>query len=313
MQDPKRVLTISYSQSGQIDRILDSICEPMRSAGVEVTRATIQLKRPYPFPWPLAQFFNVFPETVYEDGPEVSLHAPEDVELDAKNFDLVIIGYQVWFLAPSLPVSSFLRTKEAENVLSGRRVITVIGCRNMWLMAQERMKARLNRLGAVLIDNIALTDRGNSAMTFLSTPIWVLTGHRGPWLNGIVPRAGVPDADIKKAARFGRAISEAVLEREAEDRTPMLTGLGAVRINDKLIQSEKAGTRSFAIWGKFLRWIGPPQSGLRQLVLCFFVLFLIVLILTVVPIVAIAKVVFRPFMRKRIEAERAYYSQPSGE
>lgn len=313
MQDPKRVLTISYSQSGQIDRILRSICDPMKSAGIDVTYATIQPKQPYPFPWPVTRFFNIFPETVYEDGPEITLHAPQHADLDDLDFDLVILGYQVWFLAPSLPVSSFLATQEAKKLLSGRRVITVIGCRNMWLMAQERMKTHLRRIGAVLIDNIALTDRGHSAMTFLSTPIWVLTGHRGPWLNGIVPRAGVPDADIADAQRFGRAISEALAERDADDCTPMLAGLGAVRINDKLIQSEKAGKRSFAVWGKFLRWLGPPSSRFRQFGLCFFVLFLILLILTVVPIVAVLKIVLKPFFRKQIEAERHYYAQPSGE
>ena len=51
---------------------------------------------PYPFPWPAGFFFNTFPETVYEDvDPIKPIAMPANTD-----FDLVIVGYSVWFLSP---------------------------------------------------------------------------------------------------------------------------------------------------------------------------------------------------------------------
>jgi hypothetical protein len=44
-----------------------------------------------------------------------------------------------------------------------------------------------------------------------------------------------------------------------------------------------------------------------------YILFLITMIITVVPITALLKVITAPLMRKRIAAQRDYYSAPSGE
>ena len=67
-------------------------------------------------------------------------------------------------------------------------MVTLIGCRNMWLMAQEKVKAKLTELGARLIDNIALTDACGTAASFLATPLWMFTGRQKPY--AWVPRAG---------------------------------------------------------------------------------------------------------------------------
>ena len=307
-----RVLTISYSQSGQIDRVVNSIAGPLREKGIEVKRGRLIPSEPHPFPWPILQFFNQFPETVYEKASPAILVDDAGQEINDCDFDLVILGYQVWFLSPSLPVSSFLNGDAAKRLLKGKRVITVVACRNMWLMAQERMKGHLERLEARLVDNVALTDAGRAALTFLSTPLWVLTGNRGPRFGGLIPRAGVPEHEIADAARFGVAIADH-LARDPDRTAPMLTGLGAVKINPMLIQSEKAGRRSFRAWGALLLWIGHRSSLARRLVLCLFIAFLILLILTVVPAVALLKWALRPMMHKKLAEERAFYSQPSGE
>lgn len=313
MDRPPRILTIAFSQSGQLSRIVESIATPIRDAGIEVVDGTLQPPNAYPFPWPFLRFFDQFPETVNEDVPEVTLVDAHGAPIASSDFDLVILGYQVWFLAPSPPVIGFLKSDQARQILADRRVVTVIGCRNMWLMAQERMTGHLRRLGAKLTDNVALTDRGHAALTFVSTPLWMLTGKPGPWLAGLIPRAGVSEQDISGATRFGAAIARALVERQTDDTRPMLRGLGAVRINPNLIQSEKAGRRSFRAWGALLRRLGPQGAVPRRVVLVFFIVFLVTLILTLVPAVALLRYLLRPFMRTRQAAEIARYAAPSGE
>ena len=50
-----------------------------------------------------------------------------------EQFDLVILAYQVWYLAPSGPITAFLKSEAGRRLLHGRPVVTVIACRNMWL------------------------------------------------------------------------------------------------------------------------------------------------------------------------------------
>jgi hypothetical protein len=306
----KRVLVVHYSQTGQLSDLLRSIIAPLQaSPDIEVTTAAIRPVTPYPFAWPFWRFFDTFPETVYEDVPPVQ---PLDIAEDAQ-FDLIIFGYTIWFLSPSQPTTAFLQSAQAARLLRDKPVVTVIACRSMWLMGHEVMKGHLRRLGARLIDNIVLTDNMHSALSFIATPLWMLTGRRGPFLGGLVPVAGVAREEIADAARFGEAIARQLPRRDSADSSPMLQGLGAVEVNERLIASETIARRSFRIWGGLLRALGRPGTPLRRLVLVFYVVFLVTLILTVVPISAVIKRLLAPLSRQRVARQRAYFAAPSGE
>jgi hypothetical protein len=306
----KRVLFVSYSQTGQLSSVVRSVAQPLVSdPSVEVVFETLEPVEPFPFPWPFLRFFNTFPETVHaQPSPLKPLRIAA-----GESFDLVVLAYQVWFLSPSQPVAAFLQSSEAKNLLRGRPVITLIACRNMWLMAQETVKQNLLDLGANLIDNVALTDRAPGAATFISTPLWMLTGRRGPFLGGVVPAAGIDPEDIAAARRFGSALGAALPSLDASRPHSLLTGLGAVTINERLIAAEKIGYRSFRLWGRLLLALGGPESLTRRVALCVYIVFLSVMIVTVVPASALVKRLLAPWTRARIARQRAFFAAPSGE
>ncbi|WP_313109673.1 dialkylrecorsinol condensing enzyme [Stutzerimonas nitrititolerans] len=303
----RQVLVVHYSQTGQLGRVVQSVCAPLLARDdVQLDFLAVQPATPYPFPWPFLTFFSIFPETVLM-RPELL----QPLQVDAnKRYDLVILAYQVWFLSPSRPITSFLASPEAARLLRGTPVVTLIGCRNMWLMAQEKLKARLDALGARLLDNIVLTDACGSAASFLATPLWMFTGRQQPfaWL----PKAGISEAEIADAQRFGVAIGERLAQGGPIEQ-PMLRGLGAVRIDEKLIASERVGTRSFKAWGTLLAALGPQHSLRRRAGLIVYIVFLLSLILTVVPVTALLKKLLSPLTRARIQREKAYFAAPSGE
>lgn len=306
----KRVLVVSYSQTGQLAAVTRSVTAPLvASSSVDVVFETLVPEEPFPFPWPFLEFFNTFPETVHAMPRPLK---PLQVG-SAQSFDLIILAYQVWFLSPSQPMAAFLQSPEAVRLLRGTPVITLIACRNMWLMAQETVKQRLHALGAHLIDNVVLTDRAHSAATFISTPLWMLTGRRGPFFRGAVPEAGIAAKDIASASRFGRAIEEGLPALDPAHPQPLLMGLGAVEINERLIASERIGYRSFRIWGRLLVMLGDQRSVLRRFALCLYILFLATMIATVAPVAAVIKRILAPFTRERIARQRAYFAAPSGE
>jgi hypothetical protein len=306
----KRVLVVWYSQSGQLRDIVDSIAQPLsETSGIELTLAQIKPLKPYPFPWSFWRFFDTFPECIYADpDPVQPLDVPEEAE-----FDLIILAYQVWFISPSLPTTAFLQSDQARKLLHGKPVITVIGCRNMWLMAQERMKALLGNIGATLVDNVALAERTHGAISVITTPWWLLSGNRGPYLKGLLPRAGVWESDIRAASRFGKVLALQLIESGVPTSQPCFKGLGAVTVHPGLISSELIVQRSFKLWGALLRKCGKPGAKLRRAVLGLYVLFLIAMLLTIVPVVFVLKTLLSPLMRARIARQRDYFAAPSGE
>jgi len=307
----RKVLVIHYSQTGQLTRITDSIIKPLQQAQeIEVDYLTIEPEQGYPFPWPFLRFFHIFPEAV-KMTPQALKPINKDIINKADDYDLVVLSYQVWFLSPSTPISSFLQSDEAKTLFNNKAVVTVIGCRGMWLNAQEKVKDLLKSLKATLVDNVALTDDCGAAFSFLATPMWMFTGRKKAYSWS--PKAGVSEDDINNASRFGDAIKERLLLDNSKVDQPMLKGLGAVKINEKLIASERVGSHSFRIWSKLLSALGPQNSIRRSCGLLVYVIFLLTLIVTVVPITALIKKLIAPLTKKRIRIQKAYFAEPSGE
>lgn len=128
-----------------------------------------------------------------------------------------------------------------------------------------------------------------------------------------MPRAGIDEGELAAASRFGDAMARRLLADERPVEQPMLTGLGAVKVDEKLIASEKVGNRSFTLWSRLLSALGPQQSRRRAIGLVVYIVFLICLIITVVPITAVLKKLLAPLFKARIQREKAYFAGPSGE
>lgn len=303
----KKVLIVQYSQTGQLSRVASSIAEPLiNSSAVDVKILTIEPEVKYPFPWDIFTFLDIFPESVYLDPPRIK---PFNVD-EHESFDLIILAYQVWFLSPSLPVTAFLKSSAGQKLLQDHPVITLIGCRNMWTIAQDTVKELLHDAQARLIDNVVLVDQSSSIASFVTTPRWLLSGKKDAFWG--FPAAGIAEEEIKNACRFGLAIEHGLLENHEKSGQPILSGLSAVNADYSLIQSEKVGYRSFRIWGKLLRKIGKPGDPKRKPVLVLYLVFLILMILTVVPVNIVLKRILAPFFKTQQTLTERKCELPSG-
>jgi hypothetical protein len=303
----KNVLVVYFSQTGQLKRLAESVCAPLKD-DPEIRLDWRELKpvRPYPFPWPFFRFFDQFPEAVHQIPP-----ALQPLQLPAgQRYDLVILSYTVWFLSPCPPMTAFLKSPEGRAVLRDTPVVTLVACRNMWLMAQEDIKRMLAEAGARHSDNIVLTDRGSSLATFITTPRWMLTGKTDALWG--MPPPGISAADIRSASRFGEALRAPLLAGTLDGRSPVLRGLQAVTVDDRLIASERIGRRSFHVWGKLVRLFGEQGAVARVPVLLTYSIFLVTMILTVVPVSMLLRALLRPLLATRLTAARNYFAQPSG-
>jgi len=302
----KNVLVINYSQTGQLADITAQVVAPLRAAGHQVHLETLVPETPFPWPWPIVDFVDAFPESVQLDPPPLKPMAiPANVD-----FDLVILTYQVWYLSPALPMTAFLQSAEGKRLIAGKPVVTLVACRNMWLSAQATMKRLIAEVGGQLRDHLAFTDQGHALATFITTPRWVLTGKRNSWLG--LPPAGVAPEEIRAASRFGRALADA-LDHDAErSGQPMLTGLRACTVNPRLALSERAAHRAFKVWSRLIRAFGKRGQWRRRPMLLVFAIYLITLVLTVVPLSLLLQWLLSPLLAPRLARLRAELEQPSG-
>lgn len=296
----KNILVIHYSQTGQLTRILNSIMSGLNQAEYHIEYMDICPKTPYKFPWTKDRFYNEMPNSV--NGRVVEL-VPMHPKLE--KYDLIVLGYQVWFLSPSVPVNSFLQTETAAQIFKNTPVITVLGVRNMWVMAQERVKKRLSDLGANLVGNIVLEDPHHNMVSVITIIHWLMRGKTDRYL-GIFPVPGVGEDNIQKASRFGKVIQGAFQQSEFSSLQKQLVEQGAVKLKANLVFVEGRGTMLFKIWANLIEKRGTTPEKRRKLLRIFSV-YLIVAIFLIAPIVLLLFSIFRLVLYRKINKQLTYY------
>jgi len=295
----KKILVIYFTQSGQLRDILNHVVADMQE-GAEIDFAEIKLVKPFPFPWKAESFFDAMPESV--------LLSPSPIqpmpELAAKDYDLVIFGYQPWFLHPSIPANSFLKSEWA-HALKGKPVVTVIGSRNMWLNAQEKVKAELDRIGAKHAGNIVLEDKHPNMVSTLTIIRWLFKGQKEA--SGRLPAAGVSDADIRGTQKYGKPILRFLNENKTEALQQELLHLGAIHLRPGLIVLEKRGVSQFPKWAKRAKSKGEPGNPERLKVIKMFQRLLITAIFVLSPITSLVAKIQTALKMKQLLREVEYF------
>ena len=296
----KQVLVIYYTQSGQLREIAKQVAKPfVNAADISINFYQIQPKKPYPFPWDNEAFFGVFPESF--------LQIPTDLEpvpeaITAIKYDLVLLFYQVWYLTPSIPINSFLKSPEARTILNNTPVVTVSGSRNMWFMAQQKIKALLRTNDAQLKGNIALVDRVGNLISVITIVEWMFSGIKKKYL-GIFPLPGVSEKDINESSKFGGVILSCLNENKLDELQEKLIAIDAVKASSYLITVDTTANKIFTKWSNFL----IKKKGSRTMWLKVFKVYLLSAIWLISPIVYILHVFTYPLTINKRKKETKYH------
>lgn len=300
----KEVLVIHYSQTGQLTTILENMASTLSGDKINISFYEIVPAPQYVFPWKPTRFYDVFPETFLQIPGD--FHPPEPEILD-KKYDLVILGYQVWYLTPSIPIASFLKSDFAGKLMKDTPVISVVACRNMWIQAQEKIKRLLFSVDANLVGHIALTDRHINHISVITIEHWMMSGRKDHYL-GIFPKPGISDEDIANASKFGHPIKSALLAGDFTELQENLLKLDAVRVHPLLVRTDERGNVLFSKWANLLIKKGAPGDPKRLKWLGLFKFYLKFAIWFIAPIVFVVFLLTYFPMTKKRNRERKYYS-----
>jgi hypothetical protein len=264
----RKILVVYFTQTGQMLDIARKFCEPFAAdPAFEVNYEELKPVTPYPFPWTAFTFFNGFPEAFYQKPVALK---PFSNKLNDQ-YELVVLAYQPWFLTPSPVCATFLQTDTARKLLNGTKVVTLIGCRNMWLGAQEKVKQRFRDIGARLVANVALVDKSPNVVSMITILRWLLWGKKEKFW--IFPPAGVSEQDVNATAIYGAMVREAMNTDQWQDLQPKLNEKGAVEVVPELVMMESRGQRAFGIWSKFIG--GAPIGSVSRKIRVYIFMFLL--------------------------------------
>jgi len=295
----KNILIIYYSQTGQLEDIVKNMAQPFEAKKEEydITYYNIQLKEDFPFPWPGDVFFNTFPESYLQIPKEI--FPPSDEVLN-KKYDLILFGYQVWYLTPSIPIISFLKSGFAEKIMKDTDVVTVSGTRNMWMLSQEKLKVYLKNLGAKLVGNIALVDRHDNYTSVLTILRWLTTGQKEK--SGLLPAAGISDEEISGSVKYGNIIEKHFSSGNLSGLQPDLVKNGAVEIRPFLVRVEKVGNKIFTVWSNLIM----KKKEKRPLLIKFFKVYLMAAIWIISPVVLVLHLLTTPIFWSKRQKQKTY-------
>jgi len=293
---------VTYSQSGQLNSIVSNVMRALQGKA-QLNWEHLKPMPEFPFPWKGIRFWDAQPECV-EMIP--SRLEPFDFNPD-EDFDLIILGYPIWFLSPPIPLTTFLKSDEAKQVMKGKPIITIIGSRNMWVGAQEDIKAMIAEAGAELVGNISLRDKHHNLPSVITIIYWMTTGKKDR-LWGIFPLPGISDKDIDEARRFGYPILKALETGQYYNLQENLLALKSVEIIPSVLSMEKKGKKIFRIWSKFIRKKGEAGNPERIPRLKMFKWYLLFVIFFVSPIVTLFFYISYPFFLKKTRRNLKYYS-----
>ncbi|MGX5685943.1 dialkylresorcinol condensing enzyme DarA [Chryseobacterium cucumeris] len=295
----KNILVIYYSQTGQLEDIVKNIAQPFeaKKEAYDVTYYNIQLKEDFPFPWPGDVFFNTFPESYLQIPKEI---LPPSEEILNKKYDLILFGYQVWYLTPSIPIISFLKSDYAERILKDTPVVTISGTRNMWMLSQEKLKVYLRDLQAKLVGNIALVDRHDNYTSVLTILRWLTTGQKEK--SGMLPAAGVSDEEIAGSVKYGEIIERHFNHNDLNSLQPDLVKNGAIEIRAFLVRVEKVGNKIFTVWSNLI----IKKKEKRPLLIKFFKVYLMAAIWIISPVVLVLHLLTTPIFWFKRQKQKRY-------
>lgn len=191
----KKVLVLFYSQTGQLKEILTKLFSELDS---DITIDYVEIKAPqFSFPLNWQSMFNLFPESV--------LQVPCDItyELPNNQYDVVVLGFQTWFLHLSLPMLTFSHTEDFANLIKNKHVYLIMDCRNSWRYSMKYMEEKVSSKGGYIKGKCVFGSIGSNFIGSISILHWFFTGNKKLFL---FPEPGVPQAEIDRSAKYGKYI-----------------------------------------------------------------------------------------------------------
>jgi menaquinone-dependent protoporphyrinogen IX oxidase len=215
---PARVLLLYYSYTGQSLKVLEAAGQVFAERGCEVHKAPIEFTDPR-----YADRFSRFPmQRVWRDmlsvlpaqkrGVTGEIRTPDTVR--DGDYDLICIGSPTWWQTVSMPMRSFLKSDEAQKLLSGKPFAVFVVCRQYWRENLDAVRELAEQRGGRYVDEIHFTYPGDALRSMLSLTSYLGSGeYREMFLGVRIPSTNVQPEQLEQTRTFAAALADRLFAR----------------------------------------------------------------------------------------------------
>ena len=208
----RKALFVYFSYTGQARRVTDTMTETLRADGYDVTQAPIELtdKR-----W--AYRFAKFPQK--KEIQDVLVMVPAQLRkatgeikipdvVNTGRYDLVVIGSPTWWLTTNIPIRSFLKSPEADKLLSGTPFAGYVVCRRYWGFNLRTLKRLGIQRGGTWLDGIHFCYAGGQVRSLLAMLTYLSNGEYRDRIFGMkLPKTNLQPGFEIEATKFAHGLS----------------------------------------------------------------------------------------------------------
>lgn len=296
-----KIAVFYYTQTKQLLHILNSLLTPLEKRGCTIVYKEIEPVVPFNFPWTSDNFYQAFPES----RQEIPFKIKEIDFSDIADADLVVLGYQPWFLSISIPISSFLQQPSTQSYLNGKKVLTVVGARNMWVSSNDSVNCFFDKSNCNWVANIVLEDRHNNLVSVLTIFRWLIDDRKDA--SRFLPEAGVSQKDIDSVALLAPEIYYSLETNDYKTLQIRIADRGGVVFHSNLYFIERVGYKMFGLWSKWILKKGTYQSSERKFRLTLFKYYLLTVIFVLSPFGNIIFYLTYPLRKASLQRARNKY------
>ena len=208
-----RVLFVYYSYTGQTQKVLDAAADVLRGKGAEVHLAPIEFVDPqYSEPFTRFPMRSVWPDmfSVFKaqgKGQTGEIRTPDAVRTGP--YDLIVFGSPTWWKTVSMPLRSFLESKEAAPLLDGTPYAVFTVCRKYWRENLEAVRELADKQGGRFVDSIHFEYPGGQLPSMLSLTSYLGSGeYKDRYLGVKIPTTNISDDQVDQARAFAGRLAD---------------------------------------------------------------------------------------------------------
>ena len=218
---PRRVLLLYYSYTGQARKVLDAAGQVFRERGCEVHTAPIEFTDPryaerfsrFPMNHMWRDFLGMLPaQTLKSTG---AIRTPDEVR--RSDYDLICIGSPTWWRDISMPLRSFLTSGEARPLLQGKPFAVFVVCRRYWRENLNAARKLAEKAGGRYEGGIHFGYPGDQLRSMLSLTSYLGSGeYRERYLGVRIPATNISEAQLDETRRFAADLADRVLGKRSQ-------------------------------------------------------------------------------------------------
>lgn len=217
-----QVLALYSSLTHQTERIVLTVAEALTRGGHTVHCEKLEAVEPMSLPVPPEQLASLLGKALQGTWPVVPMK-PLRAPLETP-YTLILLGYQPWYMTPSVPMHSFLKSPDAQ-VLRGRPVIGLLSCRALYARASRRFERWVSEAGGSVLEQRVWTDQDKRPTNFASLGHMLKHGvdpQSGP-LKQLLKPFGIGETGLARAQSYGESLATRL-------KLGLLDGGGGVRV-----------------------------------------------------------------------------------